>query len=212
MQLMHRWAQKCLQVLGASMLVALSTGVHAQAQTLHSYALSQYYLGAGGQPPTLEDLAVLPDRYFRNEVAMRSFQSGALGGQDLIQLLAEERIRTVVCSGRRIETSGITATGEVRWFVRECYQDERLIEKKDRQGEWQIVASLGCLNLVRRVHEPTPVTKPPESKPGAGWGVFNTSPRVHHLPDLDLCNCTPIPGRTIHQPGSGLRPATNWNN
>lgn len=209
----HQWVQSWrVLVMGAFWLLAvMPAGAHAQSSppALHSYAAPAYYLGADGQPPTLQELAQDQRKYFRNRTAYRSFRS--ILEAPLPELLADGMVRTVPCGpNTRIETSGLTAAGEVRWFTRACYAGEELIQVQDADG-WQTVVSLGCLNLVRRVIEPTPVSPPPEPEEETEWGVLNAPPQVYHVPEQDICTCTNLPARTVDLRGARRQPSTGWH-
>ena len=134
----------CLLVVTLFMTI-----MNVSADQGRSYASPEYYLGAGGQPPSLEVLSVNPERFFRHEQALKLFRALALGNQSIFDLYQQSRVRTILCQGE-IQTSGITPSGEAYWFTRPCYEGEELIQVRAQEGaRWVTVASLGCLNPVR---------------------------------------------------------------
>lgn len=208
---MHkRLSARRIGSLFVSVLVFMALAVGAaSAETLRSYAAPSYYLGAGGQPPTLQQFAVEPRRYFRSEVAYRSFRAEALGGRDLALLLQQGRVQTVPCTGF-IYTSGLTAAGEISWFERACYPREELIQVRDT-GQWRTVASLGCLNLVRPDAALSPRAQMPPVSNWQNRGI-RVVPHVYHVPDLNVCGCVHVPGVTFMQPGWQPLPGDGWDN
>lgn len=187
--------QLCL-LWAVLMLVSVAlAGQPASAQGQGaSYVQDQYYLGAGGTPPTLAAFAANPQGYLRYPAAYQSLKQGfeqatgtRLSDQGFSQLLTSDRVRLVGCSGR-ITTSRITAGGAVSYFTRGCYRGERLIQVRTSAG-WVPVASQGCFNLAR-LAPPPPSEKVCRLVP-VDEGVVYDRANTWRSPgqSIDLCNC-----------------------
>lgn len=120
---------------------------------LQSFSRSEYYIKAGGTPPTLDALATEPRKFFRHEMAYATFKRGIeiqlgrkLGDGALKRLLAGNKVQLVACEGS-IYTTGVDRAGNVAWFTRSCARGEQLLQLRVA-GAWVTVASMGCLNLV----------------------------------------------------------------
>lgn len=120
---------------------------------LQSFSKSEYYIRAGGTPPTLEALAANPKKFFRHQMAYAVFKKGfevqlgkSLGDSALKRLLSGNKVRLVACKGS-IYTTGVDKQGNVSWFTRSCAPGEQLLVLRVR-NQWVVVASMGCLNLV----------------------------------------------------------------
>lgn len=192
-------------VLMLSLSIGTLAALPAGAQSLASFAKDEHYLGQGGTPPSLQSFAATPQTYLRSPGAHAALASH-LGVATEQLPTALQGLVTEPCDGRQIETAGITAAGGVNWTTRKCYRGEELIVRISPSGERQVVASLGCLNPVRRVIAVPRASTPP---PRTSWGVMNTPPRIVTVPDLNVCGCYTLPGHTSIMPGSQMRPA-DW--
>jgi hypothetical protein len=192
-------------VLALGVSVGVAAGLPASAQSLSSFAKDEHYLGRSGTPPTPEQFAASPQTYLRNQAAVAALAAHLdVPPEQLGAVVAELSLEP--CNGRRIETAGLTTDGNVGWSTRECYKGEQLLVRTSPSGERTVVASLGCLNPVRRVIAPHRPTPPPAK---AEWGVMNTPPRTVAVPPLDVCGCYTLPGQIVTLPGSQMHPA-DW--
>lgn len=134
-----------MRALVAAMAL-LCCGSAAAEERLSSYARPVYSLGEGGSPVTLEELQSEPARHFRTQTAYHSFLDhlGVSDTAELQWLLGSKLVRVIACEGS-ILTAGLPANGAPRWYLRSCYRNEQLLEKRTG-NEWKLVASLGCLN------------------------------------------------------------------
>ena len=184
-------------------LFAFST-LPAAAQTGYSsFVQDAYYLGEGGTPPSMTAFASNPRDYLRSDAAYATLKQGFesaigvdLSDLEFSELLASDRVRLVDCVGR-IRTAGINPQGNVGWSVRACYSGEQLIEV-EVGGQWVLVASQGCFNLVQ------PYTPPPEPKPRTCRFVKTGEVRLPDtfavVPEFNSCGCY-ISGSIVRVPG-----------
>jgi len=178
----------------------------ATAQSLGPFAKNPYYLGRGGTPPTLSALASDPNRYFASRAAYTAVrdvvaqvgQVSLASDADWGNFLNSGRVQLEACNGARIETSGLRSDGSIGWFSRSCYVGEQLIMVHDgRSGQWVAVASLGCLNLVKKVTAPA---MPPKTSRPRQTTVTYSSPTWVSLGELNICGCIIIPGVSVMVP------------
>ena len=166
------WARVRRLLLVVSGMIAMLLALPAGAQvTLSPFVKGEYYLGKGGVPPTLAEVAAEPMRYLRSRAAYQALKDAfasvlneTLTDEQFRAVLVSNRVRLVPCEGR-INTAGLTASGQVNWFERACYPGEELIEVRNAQSEWVRVASRGCFNLTRSAKPNVPAvsTAKPES-------------------------------------------------
>jgi hypothetical protein len=189
-------------------VVALATAVSAESR-LQSFADDRYYIGRGGDAPSLSALAANPQTYFRSESALQLLASH-LGvsedslGQTLQELTVED------CRGRGIVTAGLSSSGELVRMERACYQGEQLL-MRSVNGRQMVVMSLGCLNPVYRIIENearTMVASPPSTAVHSPQCRFvresaqQFSGTTQRLNDFSHCNCFSVPGATIQTPAT----------
>ncbi len=200
-----------ITALVAAMTLTLAT--FASAATLAPFAKTEYYLGKGGTPPTLNELVANPRHYFASNAAYAAVRkqlamaAGIPNTEAVFQQLSQQgKLRTVACNGDTIETSGLRADGTISWFSRRCYNKEQLIQVERPDGSWVTAVSLGCLNLVWKVITPAP---PPMKPASRSWTEYHSTPSVV-TNGLYLCGVY-IPGVTVlgqtystrHQSGFG---------
>lgn len=120
---------------------------------LQSFSRNEYYIRAGGTPPSIEALAANPKSFFRHEMAYQVFKRGfeiqlgrELGDGALKRLLSSTKVELRDCVGS-IYTTGVDRNGNVAWFTRACADGEQLLWLT-ANGKKVVVASMGCLNLV----------------------------------------------------------------
>lgn len=185
--------------------MVLTLAMPAASQSLGPFAKNSYYLGKGGTPPTLTALAADPTRYFASRAAYSAVrdvmaqvgQVSLASDADWGNFLNSGRVRLDACNGARIETSGLRRDGSIGWFSRNCYANEQLIMVHDqRSNQWVAVASLGCLNLVRKVTAPP---QPKTSRPRQSTVTYS-APIWVSLGELNICGCIIIPGVSVMVP------------
>ncbi len=176
------------------MLMSVGGGANAQA----SFTKDEYYLGRGGTPPTLSELAETPETYFRSPATAAALAAHL--GVSLDELgNAFMNLREEPCAGRRIRTAGLAPSGAIVRFERACYEGEVLLMRGSAP-----VASTGCLNPVYGIivtsRTPTRMAETPQCRmvpiareqlPGAITG----------LSGVNVCNCFSAPGFVAQIPG-----------
>lgn len=142
------------RVLGVVLVGMLYPSIVFAEESFHSFAKPDYYLGANGKPPSLEEFATNPQHYFRSKAAYQAFlqhvggvKGTTINDTSLRVLLLSTETRIVSCTGT-ITTAGYNTAGNLVWFSRPCYKAEDLIQIQTTSG-WHTVTSLGCLNPVR---------------------------------------------------------------
>jgi hypothetical protein len=197
-------------LLRMCVFVALATTVNAESR-LQSFADDPYYIGHGGNAPTLEALAAAPQMYFRSEVARQRIASHLGVSEDALgQMLATLTVED--CRGRGIVTAGISLSGEVVRMERSCYRGEQLL-MRTHNGRQTVVMSLGCLNPVYRIIEienqsRTMMASPPSATAHSPQCRFvrestqQFSGSTQRLNEFSHCNCFSVPGATIQTPAT----------
>lgn len=186
---------------------------------LQSFSRDEYYIRAGGTPPTLEALAADPRKFFRHQMAYEVFKRGfeiqlgeSLSDDALKRLLAGNKVRnTRDCVGL-IYTPGVDRAGNVSWLIRACAPGEKLLELRVG-NKWVAVASMGCLNLINApVLGPVPAplmmtgggfTPPPGCK---GTGCNPPPPPPPPPPCTSECEPPPPPPPPPGCKGKDCRP------
>lgn len=208
------WARPARSGLMFSLLCGVFAALPAGAQgTAEPFLKSEFYLGDGNAPPTLEQYFTAPHDYIRNraaDAALRAHIAKKLGREtlsesDFLTLYDDGRLRAEKhCSGK-LETAGILPSGTVVWNTRDCYRGERLIEVDvTGNGAWEVVASQACYNPSR-----IPAPKPPARS--CQWVQFsdaNTTGTHVHADGTYHLNCC-CPEHSFSTPGySGYIPNT----
>ncbi len=184
----------CAVVLLAVGFIAISSAAATADVTRNwkPFVKDKYYLGDGGIPPTLAELAADPREYFRSEEAYLVFKSGfeaRLGLQledaAFAQILTSDGVRLTSCQGI-ISTNGIDILGNTKKFERRCYMGEKLIQVKV-DDKWHTVASQGCLNQVFAMRAIQPKPTKPKPKPAPA----------------PVAKATPVPGSVFANTGTG---------
>ncbi|MBP6924447.1 MAG: hypothetical protein KBB78_02675, partial [Candidatus Pacebacteria bacterium] len=158
-------------VLALTMALGTLTSAPAEAREVyHGFVKDTHYLGRGGTPATLEQVADNPLSVFRSELAYANLRAhiGSYLGRpvtdaDFRLLMRSDAVKLIPCVGK-IDTSGVTDSGRFGWHKRHCYRGEMLIQVRLSDGRWLTVASQGCYNPVRGeapslVPAPPPVVK-----------------------------------------------------
>ena len=136
--------------------LCLATASQASAKEVyHGFVKDPFYLGRGGTPAALAEVANNPLSIFRSRLAYDTLRSHfgeylgrPLSDEDFRALLLSDRVRLVPCYGM-VDTSGVTDSGRFGWHLRACYRGEMLIELTLDDGRRVIVASQACYNAVR---------------------------------------------------------------